>query len=307
MVRTSTLPKAAVFIPMRISDCAAWLTICAICTGPVLGRTGRSADPGICESESAPDGWAEPGVFAGRGVPSAVPAVVAGGIADCIAGSAGEAPTLEPDAGGRATVGAITVDVAAGAVVLCGEASGGLSPGLPDCELFSAGLVAVTACAAPSDGADPLGVCAAENWFPEFEVRLEFLPPAGLPLGAGDGRGTAEEPAEEFAGSVAAREVAGVGRVPRGSAAKRGVILFSGACALGEIGAGASGFSVGPVPESDCGSAGCLAPREGIDRGKPKLGSMFWPFMSEKGLFAPAALVLASSDGDSATVASLKI
>jgi hypothetical protein len=35
-VRTSTLPKADVFNPIRISDCEALSTICAICTGPGL-------------------------------------------------------------------------------------------------------------------------------------------------------------------------------------------------------------------------------------------------------------------------------
>lgn len=50
MVCTSTLPKAEVFRPMRISDCVARVTICAICTG--AGAAGVD-----CGNSAPPAGW----------------------------------------------------------------------------------------------------------------------------------------------------------------------------------------------------------------------------------------------------------
>jgi hypothetical protein len=117
-------------------------------------------------------------------------------IADCMAGSVVEGPVVEADVVARATVGVITVGAAARAVALCGEASGVLLSSLSDCELSWTALVAFTACAAASDGDDPLGAC--ENWF-RFEGRFEFFSPERLPLGRTDGNGRAEELAEELA------------------------------------------------------------------------------------------------------------
>lgn len=224
---------------MRISDWAAWLTIWAICTGLVPEWTDNSADAGKFKGKSEPDGprlseeWAEPGVVAGPVVPRPVPAVggvadIALCIADCMAGSAGGGPGAETDAAGRALVGVVAMGAAATAVVLCGGTSDELPSGVLDCELSWAALVAVTVCAAPSDDGDPPTPCAAEKWFPGFEVRFELPPPARLAPNVRDGSGMAEELAEEFAGGVAAGAASDGGGVGRGSTAKRGSALFPG-------------------------------------------------------------------------------
>lgn len=46
-------------MPMRISDCAAWLTICAICTGPVATMGAFGVGPGLGESPDVAGGAPE--------------------------------------------------------------------------------------------------------------------------------------------------------------------------------------------------------------------------------------------------------
>src|SRR5882724_203702 len=96
-VRTSTLPNADVLNPIRISECAARLSICAACTGPVfeaaagsLGSARPEGESGAFEALLAPGLWADAEVadvvapWVARSVtPSAAVCEVPGRVALC--------------------------------------------------------------------------------------------------------------------------------------------------------------------------------------------------------------------------------
>lgn len=119
-MRTSTLPKADVFSPIRISDCAALLTICATCTGP-------AGEACACPSE-LPFAVASGGGEAEADL-SGAPGSETGASEEI--GVAG-LPVWEGAAGAGAGATAAATAMKVGS--LCCDESDEFPPGFPDCE-----------------------------------------------------------------------------------------------------------------------------------------------------------------------------